>query len=640
MLNSQLAEVYEKLEGTSKRIEKTFIVSQFFKEVLKLLKRKELSEEQVKDITYLINGKIFPSWDESEIGISSKLAIKAISKSYGIHESEVVNEWKKVGDLGKVVEKLALRKKQSTLFSKGLTVEKVVSNLRDASKLEGKGTVGKKISLIAELLSYAKPIEARYVIRTVLEELRIGVGEGILRDAIVWATTPAVIPLFSVCSNCKAVVPTQKKCLSCGKKLVPLKVKAKKFSLQEVKELVKSKKIPRIIEAKPETEGEARKIMKFFTNLVQQAYDVTTDFGEVLLKANKMTLQETELIPGRSIKVMLALKVDTISEAFDKVGKPAQIEYKYDGFRVLIHKVKDEIKIFTRRLDNVTKQFPEIVKYAKNIKAKSFIIDGEAVGYNPKTKTYMPFQDVSQRIKRKYNIKEMQEKLPVEVNIFDLLYYDGKNMINEPLKKRRQILEKIIKPIKWHIVLAKKCVTSDEGEAERFYHEALAVGQEGVMFKNLKAPYKPGARVGYMIKPKPEKATLDLVIVGAEWGTGKRSGWLSSFTLACYDPENGKWLEVGKVGTGIKEKGSGLSFKKLMKMLKPLITESKGRSVKIRPQIVVEVMYQEIQKSPTYDSGYALRFPRVIKLRPDKSADDANTINMIIKYYKEQRKKK
>ena len=141
-----------------------------------------------------------------------------------------------------------------------------------------------------------------------------------------------------------------------------------------------------------------------------------------------------------------------------------------------------------------------------------------------------------------------------------------------------------------------------------------------------------------MIKLKPEKATLDLVIVGAEWGTGKRSGWLSSFILGCYDPDNGEWLEVGKVGTGIKEK-SGLSFKKLTEMLKPFIIESKGRSVKIKPKVVVEIMYQEIQKSPTYDSGYALRFPRVMRLRPDKAADEANTIVSIVKYYKEQKNK-
>jgi DNA ligase-1 len=337
---------------------------------------------------------------------------------------------------------------------------------------------------------------------------------------------------------------------------------------------------------------------------------------------------------------MLALKVKTIQEGFETVGKPAQFEFKYDGFRLMINKDdKGNISLFTRRLDNVTKQFPEVVEYVKKyVHGKSFILDSEAVGYDPKKLRYRPFQEISQRIKRKYEISKMQRELPVEVNVFDILFYEGKNLIKKPFNERRQLLEKIVKGERWKLKLAEKLITSDEKQAETFYKKAMSEREEGVMIKNLNAPYKPGARVGYMLKLKPEANTFDLAIVGAEYGTGKRSGWLSSFILACQ--HEGKLLETGKVGTGIKEKSEeGLSFKDLTKMLKPLVVEEQGRVVKVKPQIIVEVTYQEIQKSPTYSSGYALRFPRVTRLRPDRSVKDIAFLHEVKREYSKQGQK-
>lgn len=377
-------------------------------------------------------------------------------------------------------------------------------------------------------------------------------------------------------------------------------------------------------------------------NTVQHAFDVTNDFSIVAKTAKEKGLkglEETSMQVGIPIKVMLALKVKDIKEGFERVGKPGQVEYKYDGFRMQIHKKGNEIKIYTRRLENVTNQFPEIVDYIKKqVKGESFILEGEAVGFDPKTKKYLPFQNVSQRIKRKYDIKKMSEDFPVELNLFDITYYNGKSLIKEPFKERRTLLEKIVKPIEKKIVLAKKLVTSDEKQVEKFYNEALDNAQEGVMMKTLDAPYKPGARVGYMVKIKPVMESLDLVIVGAEWGEGKRSGWLTSYTLACVD-EDRKLLTVGKSSTGLKEKPSeGLSFQEMTEILKPLITNQKGKEVKVKPQIVIEVEYQEIQKSPTYESGYALRFPRVSKLREDRGIDDAATLEMVEEYYYNQKK--
>ncbi|MFH1248654.1 MAG: ATP-dependent DNA ligase [archaeon] len=574
MFYEDLVKIYEKLEGNSKRLEKTYILSELFKNV---------KNEEIVEIVCLSRGRVFPDYDEREIGISSQLAIKAISSSSGISAEEIEKKWKNLGDLGKVAENFISKKRQSTLFSNKLTTKKVFENLRKAAEISGQGTVEKKIALIAELLTSASPLEAKYIVRTVLEELRIGVGDGVMRDAIVWASFQKEIGLS--------------------------------YNKEE-----------KMIEIANKTEYPA------YTSLVQEAYDLANDFSEVMVAAKNGVdcLKEIKLKPGYPIKVMLALKSSDVNQAFETVGRPAQFEFKYDGFRLMINKdEKGRIKLFTRRLDNVTNQFPEVVEYAqKYISGDSFIIDSEAVGYDPKRLRYRPFQEISQRIKRKYDIEKLQNELPVEVNIFDIVYYEGKNLIKMPFKKRSELLERIVKSEKWKIKLAEKIITDNEKEAQKFYEMAMSEGEEGIMAKNLQAPYKPGARVGYMLKIKPDVNAFDLVIVGAEYGTGKRSGWLSSFILACKDENN--FLEIGKVGTGIKEKADeGLSFIELTNMLKPLITEEHARTVKVKPEIVVEVTYQEIQKSPSYSSGYALRFPRVTKLRPDRSVGDIASLKEI-----------
>jgi len=339
---------------------------------------------------------------------------------------------------------------------------------------------------------------------------------------------------------------------------------------------------------------------------------------------------------------MLAQKVATIKEGFEKVGKPCAIEYKYDGFRLLIHKKGEDISLFTRRLENVTKQFPEVVDYIKKYaKGNSFILDSEAIGFDRKTKEYKPFQSISQRIRRKYNIEKLQKELPVEINVFDIIYYNGKSQLNEPFEKRTALIKKIIKNHPYKIIHSKQIITGNEKRAKEFYKKALENNQEGVMMKSLEAFYQPGSRVGHMLKIKPEEKDFDLVIVGAEYGTGKRSGWLSSFILACKDKN--KFLEIGKVGTGIKEKKAspdilGVTFEELTKKLNPLITEEKGKSVKIKPKIVVSVTYQEIQKSPNYESGFALRFPRFTALRPDKPLSEITTIKEVEEDFKKQKR--
>ncbi|MBI2499075.1 ATP-dependent DNA ligase [Candidatus Woesearchaeota archaeon] len=551
----KLVEVYEKLEKTTKRLEKRDIIAGILG---------ECKEDELDKIIYLLQGRVFPQFDERKIGMSSRLILKVISKVSGETVNGVERQWKKIGDLGEVTSFLVQKKKQSTLRSSSkLTIHKVFDNLLKISELEGEGTVNKKIDLVSELIANASPVEAKFIVRTVLEDLRIGVAEGVLRDAIALAYN--------------------------------VDVKA-----------------------------------------VEKAFNVLVDYGEVAGRAKEKKLGELELVIGRPFKVMLAIKVNNIEEAFDEVGKPALWEFKMDGFRVTIHKNNDEIKLFTRKMEDVTKQFPEVIDLIKeNVKAKKGILDSEFVGYDKKIGKYLPFQNISQRIKRKYDIESIAKKFPVEINVFDILNYEGKYLKNEKQLERRKLLEKTIKEKDKKIVLTKKLITDDVSKAKEFFEESLKAGNEGLIAKKIDAIYQPGRRVEGWVKLKSVMENLDLAIIGAEWGTGKRAGFLSSFVLGC--KKGNEFLECGMIGTGIKEKSKeGVSFKQLTKLLKPLINKEEGRKVKIKPKIIIEVRYEEIQKSPTYNSGYALRFPRVIRLRNDKPIGEIADLKQIEKLYKGQ----
>ncbi len=583
MQYSKLVEVYVRLEATTKRLEHTHIISEFLKEI---------NVDDLGTTILLLEGRIFPRWDEREVGMASKMVLKAINVASGESKERINSEWKKTGDLGTVSHNLIKKKKQHTLGSHELTVKKVLKNLRQITTIEGMGSVDKKIQLVAELLTSAKPNEAKYIVRTILNDMRIGVGEGSIRDAIVWA-----------------------------------------FFGKELK--VKYTKQDNNIDI------EDRGKYKGYVDAVQRAYNITNDFAPVAEAAKKhglKGLKKLEMSVGTPLKVMLALKVEDVDEGFERCSKPAEFEFKYDGMRMQIHKDGKEVKIFTRRLEDVTNQFPEVVDYVKkHVNEKKVILDSEAVGYSKKTGKYLPFQSISQRIRRKYDIKKLSEEFPVEVNVFDIINYKGKSVVDKPFWERRKIIKNIIENVHKKIKVAKGIVTENKKEVQDFYKEAINSGNEGLMIKKLDAPYKPGARVGFMCKLKSTKENLDLVVVKAEWGEGKRSKWLSSYTLACRD--RGNFLEIGKASTGLKEKREeGLSFAQMTDLLKPLIKKEEGKEVTLKPKIVIEVAYEEIQKSPTYSSGFALRFPRVIQLREDRSPEDISTLKMVEGFYNKQKK--
>ena len=556
---SEIVEVYERLAGTSKKLEKTKILAEFLK---------KLQREGENEWIYLLRGKVLPDYDSGEFGISTQLVIKAIVASFGIREDELIKRFNKVGDLGDLADYYATKKKQSVLFSKRLEVKRVFETLRRLISIGGKGAVERKLGLISELLTSASGKEAKYIIRTLLSDLRVGAADALLVDAL-----------------------------------------AHGFF---------------------ENDEEMR-------NLIQEKYDLANDFAVIFgaVISGKKELDKINLVPGRPINVMLAVKVENIEEAFKVCGKPAVLEYKYDGFRILINKdSKGNISLFTRRLENVTNQFPDVVDAIKeNVRGENFILDSEVVGFDPETKKYRPFEAISKRIKRKYDINQLMNELPVEINVFDLIYFNGKNFMNELFIKRRELLEKVVVEKKRVIRLSRQIITDNEKKAEEFYEQALSIGEEGVMFKKIDAPYKPGRRVGYMVKLKPVVNDIDLVIVGAEYGTGKRAGWLTSYIVACKD--NGNFLEVGKVSSGLKEKEEeGTSYEEITKLLKPLIVEANGSTARIKPKLVMSVTYQNIQRSPAYSSGYALRFPRISAFRPDRGVESIASLKDIEKEIK------
>ncbi|MFC2154474.1 ATP-dependent DNA ligase [Candidatus Altiarchaeota archaeon] len=540
---SRLVEVFEQLESTSGRLDMTAMIAEFLSTV---------SGEELPLVLLHLKGQVFPLWSDKEIGIAQNIMIKALEKVSGSSEKEIGGKLRETGDLGLTSAEILVKKAQTTLFTEKLTLSSVQLNLEKMASLSGKGSQERKLGYLTELLSMASPLEGKYIVRLVLGELRLGVGEGIIRDAIAQAYS-----------------------------------------------------------ADPK--------------LVEGAYNLSNDFGEVASKAKKegdRGLQKISLSPGSPFKVMLAQKAEGIEQVLEDVEDLA-FEVKYDGMRVQIHKIGDEITLFTRRLENVSRQFPEVVKYAsQNVKAKSAILEGEVVAVkSKKDRSPRPFQDLSRRIKRKYEIERMVKDVPVEANLFDLIFLDGESKVNLPFKERRELLRETVKENDF-FKLASQLVSKNPEEINEFYQRSIAMGHEGIMAKNLDAPYQAGSRVGYMYKIKPVMESLDLAITGATWGEGRRAHWLGSFLLSALNQETGELEEIGRMAIGLTDQ----EFQEMTERLKPLIIKQEGKEANIRPEVVVEVAYEEIQSSPTYRSGYALRFPRLVRVREDKSIGEVDSL--------------
>ena len=467
----------------------------------------------------------------------------------------------------------------------------------------------------------------------ILNELRIGIGFGTIRDAVIYSFFPKLIGKLDVgytvkCEDCGEEVPYYSYCVNCGSKNL------KEISPEMIGSVKKRKDVKNIFSEKYLISDNARKDFVEFQEMLESKYNLTNNLFEVIkaikqCKENMMPFESIKLKLFNPVRSMLFVKVNSIKEAFDTVGRPAAIEYKYDGFRLQVHKTKDKIKLYTRSLEDVTTQFPEVKDF---IKANDIVLDGELIAFDKKTGRSKPFQEISQRIKRKYNIRQMIEEYPVKYVIFDILYYK-KDIMSMPFGERSKLLRSIVSEIPNKLEFSKQIITDDEKVAMDFFKKSLDEGNEGIMVKSLSQPYISGRKKQNGVKLKNILDPLDLVITKAEWGEGKRAKQLSSFTVSCW--KDNMLVEVGKVSTGIKEK-EGITYETLTELLKPLITAEKGKTVEVEPKIIIEVGYEEIQKSPSYSSGYALRFPRFLRIR-DKPLDEIATIKDIEKIYYLQR---
>ena len=604
MLFSELTEAFLAMSDTRKRLELTDILRQL---VLK-------AGDDLPELAYLLQGKIMPDYFGIELGIADKLIIKALSHVSGQSEEEIEKDYSKTGDLGQVAYNVTVNKSQKALFSEELTLSYVYESLTKIAKTSGSGSLKTKSDIYTDLILNGSPYDAMFITRIVGGKLRLGVSDATILDALALA-----------------------------------------FMDPEKKEVATT------------------------------AYNFHPDMGYIadLLRKGKLTeLENMGPEPMIPMKVMLAERLPDIGEILEKMDGTAALEYKYDGMRVQIHKKGKEVKIFSRGTEETTGQFPDIVESVlKTFSNDTLILDGEAVPFNPETGDLYPFQVVSQRRGRKYDLDQMYDDtqthlfstsiktgkyvldqvlddIPLVVFLFDILYIDGKPIHTLPYPERRKILEdSFVQDNGFR--LASSIITSHREEAEKFIEESISSGCEGIVAKNIteKSVYRAGARGWLWIKYKRDYEanlgdSLDLVVIGAFSGHGRRKGTYGALLMAAYNNENGIYESVCKLGTGFTD---DVLFN-LPKMFSDYVAKERPLNVEsglnpdfwITPNFVMEIVGAEITLSPIHSAAYgvikektglAIRFPRFTgKWRSDKKAEDATTTGEIINMYKNQKK--
>lgn len=548
----ELAELCEKLEKTTKRTTMANLISSFLK---------ELKLNEIGPAVRLIIGRVFPAWSQETLEISWRTVIKIIKDLTGANNKDVSKAFSKTGDPGnmaKILMEKRKKAKQTTLLQLPLTILDVYKCFVSIAGAKGPGSKKKKESFLYGLLSRATPLEAKYIVKDILGEMRHGVSEGLMEEVI---------------------------------------AKASGASLEQVK-----------------------RVHMLLGDLGEVAY--------IALTKGVQGLKEIRMRLFHPIKPMLAQPVENVKEALKEHGGKTAFEYKLDGARVQIHIKNGKAAIFSRRLTNVTQSLPDVVKLIlEEIKADEAVLEGEVIAIGEKNKP-LPFQHLMRRFRRVKDIEKMVKEIPVQLYLFDVLYLNGKMLIDEPYLKRWESLEEIC----GDILLTPRIITNSPEEAQKFFEKAKSDGHEGLVAKKLDSNYTPGIRGKKWLKIKGILDTLDLVIVAADWGYGRRHEWLSDYYLAARDEKTGKFLVIGKTFKGLTDE----EFKEMTKRLIELKIAERGRTVYVKPEIVVEVAFDEIQQSPKYKSGFALRFARITRIREDKGPDEADTIERVREIYEKQ----
>ena len=514
-----------------------------------------------------VQGRVFPAWSSRTLDVGPSLCYEAVAKAAGpsVSPADVETRVAETGDVGAAAGSYEFGGQRGLdAFAGGtgdLTVADVDEELDRLAAAAGSGSEDRKLDALFGLFNRCSTAEARYLSRLVLSEMRIGVGEGTVRDAIASAFD---VPVAAV----------------------------------------------------------------------ERALQVSNDYGEVAVVAREegeAGLAALDLTVGRPVQAMLA-QAGTVAEAVEAWDAVA-VETKYDGARVQLHYDGESVAVFSRNMEDVTRALPEVVEFVEAECAAPAIVDGEVVAVDDDGET-LPFQEVLRRFRRKHDVDRMREEVAVELRAFDCLHAPrddgavergdgeptaaGEDLLDAPLTERRERLETVLGTDR-----SEFAVVEGVDEVERIERGVLAAGHEGIMLKNPDAAYTPGRRGKNWLKRKPEVETLDLVVTGAEWGEGRRATLLGTYQVSARTDEG--YQPVGKVATGVTDE----QLAALHERLAPHVAGEDGKEVTLEPAVVFEVGYEEIQPSPTYASGYALRFPRFVAVREDKDPVDADTVQRV-----------
>lgn len=559
-------------------------------EMIDLLKNLFLKTppELLDKIVYLTLGSIASPFEGVELGMGEKLFLRALSVATGISQDKLEEEYPKLGDIGKLAEWAVSRKTIQSFFTEDLTVDRVFDTLGRVARASGEGAQDMKVRLVAGLLSDAKPLEARYIARIMTEKLRLGVRDMTVLDALAEAF---------------------------------LKSRAHREKLEK-------------------------------------KYNIFPDIGKiakVIAEKGLEGLEEITISLGTPVRPMLAQRLRSAEEVMEKIGPRIYAEFKYDGERMQVHVWKDgKVKIFSRRLEDITDPYPDVREYvSRAVNGREVVLDCETVAVNPDTGEILPFQELMHR-RRKYGIEEAMRTYPTVTYVFDVLYLDGRELLDERLEERRKILRDMLRENEKVRLVQYKEVDGDIEELERFFEYAVEMGTEGLVIKDPRSVYQAGVRGWSWIKLKRSYISkmiepVDLVVVGAFWGKGKRAGTYGALLMAAYSPEEDVFKTVCKMGSGFTDEELA-NLPKLLNEYKidhkhPSVISNIEADVYFIPVKVAQVLGDEITLSPTHtcgwdkvrrNAGLAIRFPRFMGWRDDKGPQDATSEDEIIEMYKEQ----
>jgi len=581
MLFSELSKFLERIEQANSRLVMTRLLAELFKKT---------SAQEIGKVAYLVQGQIAPLYEHREFGVAEKLLLKALTSAFSLDSAQVRARNTSIGDLGLVAQ--ASRKETSELFDSAqiVSIEELFKKLYALTTLSGTGSQDEKLALIADMLRIADPLSCRYIVRILIDKLRLGFSAMTILDAYSWMLT-----------------------------------------------------------------GD-----KTLRKSIERVYNVYPDLGHIgaLLKQGGIrALSRIGPKVGVPILMAKAERVVKPSDIIEKIGECA-VEPKYDGFRLQLHFDKKKgTRLFTRGLDDVSYMYPEIVQAGNSeLTCDSLILEGEAVGYNPDTGEFLPFQETVQR-KRKYGIREKALLVPLKLFAFDLLYIDGKNFLHEPYTTRKKMLKNSIKLKKINtIIYTKEILTSDPKILESLFDQYTSEGLEGVMAKKLDGTYEAGARGYNWIKFKRSYSkklndTIDCVVMGFDYGKGKRTSFgIGAFLAGVYNKQTDTFETVAKIGTGLTDdewrtmSAQCTKNKAAHKPIQYTVDDMTTPDEWSYPKIVVEIRADEITRSPVHTAGktngigYALRFPRLERFRADKLPVDVTTTAELQDLYTVQNK--